>query len=426
MLTPVAPELWGYREQAIFDALDIAVLPFSVSAVEEMVGTLAADEPPRPVRPTCTNLAGNDHKTRLADLLEERPIRWLIPSPPSESEQDELLAALRGALSRMEWEWILACSVYPQIVWKLTLVLGSQIRRWNLGAEPFVDQLISIGRLPWLRLGTAPMWLRERLTSLMDSEEYQRVNRILSELLMTTLRPQRSSTALTIGDDRNEPSAAGIRDDVLVDFLSRAPGERTSPRLPDEVATKMSLGRLDDGWMRTVFSRRQMSEIRSDVRLVEAALSEGSVASVEVVLPGPEVQLGPDYRAVARLRTRHGNIVPGEGFVLYLPAGSSVAHMANDWTVDLHIRNRKLAFRLGVLNFLLVLISLLVFYGDPDRGSANVAVHLLIAMSWIAVPFLALYGYLVFPISRVLKTFPTAKPSGSNPSHLSTQYELVL
>jgi hypothetical protein len=126
------------------------------------------------------------------------------------------------------------------------------------------------------------------------------------------------------------------------------------------------------------------------------------------------------------LITKTGETLPGEGLILYLPAGSRLAYVVNDWTVDLHRRNRKLAFRLGLCNLLLVLLSLIIFYGNPDRGATNVALHLLLAMSWIAVPFMVLFVALVAPIDRLLKAFPSAKSIGSGSRHISRVFELAV
>jgi len=136
--------------------------------------------------------------------------------------------------------------------------------------------------------------------------------------------------------------------------------------------------------------------------------------------------LGPDYRVVERLMTKSGEALPGDGFILYLPAGSRIAYIVNDWTVEFHRRRRRLAFRLGFCNLLLALLSLIIFYGNPDRSGSNVSLHLLLAMSWIAVPFLALFGCLSFPISRLLKAFPPSTPLYPGSPHLSRRYESLI
>jgi hypothetical protein len=130
--------------------------------------------------------------------------------------------------------------------------------------------------------------------------------------------------------------------------------------------------------------------------------------------------------AVAAIITNTGDVILGEGLVLYLPPGGRLVYVVNDWTVDVHRYSRKLAFRLGVCNLILVLLSLIIFYGDPDRTATNVAFDLLLAMSWIAVPFLALFGSLVAPVSRLMRIFPYARPVGSDPRHLTQHFELAM
>ena len=427
MLTPVARELWGYREQAIFTALDITILPLSAAAVPHMVDTLAAEELPRPAAPAAAPPSETRAELELADLLEERPVRWIMSSPPTQAEQDELMLHLQRALPTMERRWLAACAVYPQLVWKLTLFLGAHLRRHEGQRRPFVDQLVAIARLPWLRTGSIPLWIRERLTQLMDESEYRSVERMLSQLFMTTLRPVRSGVALAIGRDGTEQRSASsdVRDEVLIDFLSRPPSERTSTRLPDEVASRF--GRAETtGWFRRIFAGRRFEEIRSDAELVRTALAESGATTIEVRLPAVEDRLGPDYRVVERLRNRAGEAVAGDGFVLYLPAGSVAAYVLNDWTVEFLRRSRRLAFILGSCNLVLVLLSLIIFYGDPDRSGSSVAFHLMLAMAWITVPFIALFGCLVFPITRLLPAFPLAQSLDLGPRHLARRYKLVL
>jgi hypothetical protein len=392
-----------------------------------MVDTLAAEELPRPVPPIAALPSETRAELVLADLLEERPVRWIMSSRPTQAEQDELVLGLHRALPKAEWRWLAACAVYPQLVWKLTLFLGANLRRHEGHQRPFVDQLVAIGRLPWLRAGSIPLWIRERLTRLMDEREYRSVERILSELFMTTLRPVRSGVLVAIGRDAddNRSARADVRDEVLVDFLSRQPSERTSTRLPDEVAPRF--GRAETaGWFRRIFSGQRSEEIRSDAELVRTVLAEAGATLVEVRLPAVDDGLGPDYRFVERLLNKAGEARPGDGFILYLPAGSGNAYVLNDWTVDFHRRSRRLAFILGTCNLVLVLLSLIIFYGDPDRSGSNVAFHLMLAMAWITVPFITLFGCLVFPIARLFPAFPLAQSLDPGPRHVSRRFKLVL
>jgi hypothetical protein len=46
-------------------------------------------------------------------------------------------------------------------------------------------------------------------------------------------------------------------------------------------------------------------------------------------------------------------------------------------------------------------------------------------MAWITVPFITLFGFLVFPIARLLKAFPLAQPADPGPRHISRRYKLA-
>jgi hypothetical protein len=124
MLTPVSEALWGYRESAIYKALKMPVLPLTPAAIERLVEALASEDPDAWTRPLAATSSTLHAQTALADLLEESPLRWVLADSPTDTEKTELMTALKAALTPFEMHWLSVCAVYPQLVWKLTLLLG--------------------------------------------------------------------------------------------------------------------------------------------------------------------------------------------------------------------------------------------------------------------------------------------------------------
>lgn len=307
--------------------------------------------------------------------------------------------------------------------------LGERIRlhRSNSKRErDFVDQLVCVSRLPWFRVGIIPSWLRELLTQAMEEHEYRQARQILSDLFLTALRPERTAIPVLIAQDPTEKGRieGGPRDEVLVDFLVRPPKERTSTPLPEHVASRFPRNKVRRRAFLSVFSGGTVSEIRKDTVLVRSALEEANISAIVTRLVSDKDAVDPDYRTIDRMVARSGDELPGDGLILYLPPGRGCAFIVSDWAVILGRRARKFAFLLGMANLVLVILSLWIFYGDPDRANTNVALDILLAISWITIPFLSLYGTLVYPIDKSMREFPLAKPAGLQPPHLARTFDL--
>lgn len=113
-------------------------------------------------------------------LLRQGSRRWIENASPQREVIDELSTQLKAFLSKEGFYWLCACSIYPELIWELTIHLGGKIMRESGALD---CQLMALVRLPWFRYGRMPDWLRHHLISeLLPSQEYE-VRQILKALL---------------------------------------------------------------------------------------------------------------------------------------------------------------------------------------------------------------------------------------------------
>jgi formylglycine-generating enzyme required for sulfatase activity len=91
-------------------------------------------------------------------LTEDLRLLFTRESPHTD-EVSEILAAVRRYLGPEAYDCFCACAVYPQLSFSLTLALAQAL----VSEEQRSGAVERIVRLPWMRYGTMPDWLRKRL-----------------------------------------------------------------------------------------------------------------------------------------------------------------------------------------------------------------------------------------------------------------------
>ena len=163
LMTPESPDRWNYQEY-ILDGY-FSVVPASNEGLEEIANRLQ-----------------NGHKEwkdkspgTYPRMLQQRPLRWLEKGIPETLEVEHMLEAVRTYLGADGYYWLSACAIYPDILWQLTLNLGKVLKNeTNKSLLEDKKVLIRLARLPWMRYGYMPDWLRKRLIT--DLNESQRRN----------------------------------------------------------------------------------------------------------------------------------------------------------------------------------------------------------------------------------------------------------
>lgn len=96
------------------------------------------------------------------------------------SSAEEIVDALKNHLSPITFQWLCACSVYPELNWNLTLYLGKQLFSEEALTEENILTLVS---LPWFRKGYFPDELQQTLQQEITEEQYPKIKNLILDLL---------------------------------------------------------------------------------------------------------------------------------------------------------------------------------------------------------------------------------------------------
>jgi hypothetical protein len=422
-LTPCMHELWGYREKALQAGLETQVLPLRPDAISTMVELLAGEQPPRLSEPMPIPGPRTEAAVRLANMLEDRPVRWIDTGDLGSDTLTALDRALRQSLPLQTYEWLAACAVYPELTWNMTIHVGQATAALPFGVK-MSESLLQLSNLPWFRIGRMPLWLRQMLTAGMSPKLYGRVREILNGLLLTTILPTRKNVAIEAGltwpgmsDDASAIEGrlpSQLQDPILIDFMSRSRSDRTAVKLPRPVARLFAQG----GWLHNVLANSQLEDISASADILNAFVENAHVEGVEVKPPAKSDNLEVELRAVTGLIGRADNVIaPPDDCYLYLPAGDKPARLLDQPALSLYRQRRHTMFKFASWNVATLLLFGVIFYGSSFNQS-NPGVATVIVALWLIGPFLLLYAILVRPVMRRIDSFPAFLPADGNPRHL--------
>jgi WD40 repeat protein len=202
LLTPVPVCHWGRRELDLA-ACGFIVLPANETGIERLADTLR-DEEGVVARPL-----GETWQPPYPDLLAARPGRFLERHPPGEKELSDLCEELAFYLGPDGYRWLCSLAVYPELDGYLTLYLGLLLKRLDGRAVLEEATLMALTRLPWLRHGSMPDWLRLRLLQDLSPADELEVREWMRQLLEQRETPG-SRFRLDVARPP-EPEAGGLR-----------------------------------------------------------------------------------------------------------------------------------------------------------------------------------------------------------------------
>jgi hypothetical protein len=435
IMTPVPRELWGYRERQLHERLQTEVLPLSPQAIPDLVEILAAEEPPSRAAPQQALTSRAPTQGALADLLEDRPLRWIEATTPDKSVITALDRHLREALLPEEYDWLAACAVFPELNWNVTLHVGETLEATRRRDAPAVERLLSLIHLPWFRTGEMPVWLRERLTAGMAVRLYERVRGILDDLLLTSVTPTAKNIALDLAIGR-APTTATIaraqdrlsrhmRDPILVEFHTLFRHRRIAFMLPQIVARNLIRG----GLLRGLLARTEIDDLPSSARLLYRLIDDGKIVSVDVENPGDAAVAGrtPEggLRDVTAVTDARGTtLLPPYPYYLYVPPGGAPSRLLDEPTAALYRQRRSTAWRLSLVTIALMLLLGAAFYGT-SFDAANPGVAVVTVMLWLAGPPLTFHLLHVYPVVRRFELFPRFRSAGDAPAIASRKFDAV-
>jgi hypothetical protein len=219
LLTPTLEKHWGDRERTLV-AAGIFVATLTVSGLEQIADLVRRDPEEPLIRLARTIPEGTD--MFLARLGREY-YRYNSDQPPATEEVDQLARRLRLWMGSDEnFTVLVAIAAFPKVDPKLTLVLG----RLLLGRSADNDLVMRLARLPWMRDGRIPDWLRIALFNQLPEEAQKRVRMKILAMLDTARRKKGSDAAWRDLEERIAAFDVAIPKDQL---LGNLPADNVDP-----------------------------------------------------------------------------------------------------------------------------------------------------------------------------------------------------
>ncbi len=225
VITPTPQSEWGERERQLVK-LGVRVSTATSEGLTDLGRTLRDGR--RGVLPNLAVSASSALDRRLA----AEPYLWTGETPPEAVEIEALVADLRTALTPAAFDHLCAIALFPQIEPRLSAWLGRRLA--PEGTETvFEAQYAAIARLPWLRQGRMPDWLRLALAQDLGRrpEAAERVRGVWAAILAERLEKGDETltldvTPITGADARRviaglvrPPRAPNLRETILLKFL---------------------------------------------------------------------------------------------------------------------------------------------------------------------------------------------------------------
>lgn len=174
LVTPQPVRLWALREWALARA-GMTILPLEADGLRRLGQFLHEQSSWEGIG------GGARRRTRPAYL---RDVDQLLDRRPLDRDMlDDVLLDLELDLGNDAMEWLAACAVYPDIRWAITLAVGDSLARDTGRDDWYAQRLALLSRLPWMRMGFMPDWLRTALLRRLSPASEEAVRRTLDRFL---------------------------------------------------------------------------------------------------------------------------------------------------------------------------------------------------------------------------------------------------
>jgi hypothetical protein len=181
LVTPQPARLWAQREWVLAQT-GLALLPLDAAGLRTLGQMLHQPTAWQGVDPAARGRKRPAYLRDVDVLLDRRT--------PGAEVLGDVLGALERDLGPEATAWLAACAVYPDIRWGITLALGDCIARQASSTEArplrddgYAQQLAQLARLPWMRMGYMPDWLRTALLARLPPTTEAAIRSALNDFL---------------------------------------------------------------------------------------------------------------------------------------------------------------------------------------------------------------------------------------------------
>jgi hypothetical protein len=123
-----------------------------------------------------------------------------------------------------------ACAVFPQLHWNITVYLGNTLKTETGHSLLEVGSLTKLARLPWLRYGYMPDWLRSLLIAKLTNEQKHTIRTVFKDLLVTAVQGSEGRLQLEIGKKHHSFLSKLLANPIMFYLLSRRVSEGSQLR----------------------------------------------------------------------------------------------------------------------------------------------------------------------------------------------------
>jgi hypothetical protein len=194
LVTTQSRSRWGAREWLLARG-GVALVAMDGTGLRDLGDLYACGREPAAVHSDARDRVRAPHLRAADRLLDRRPL--------DADALDDLLRGLKAELEVGTYAWLCACAVYPEIHWGITMAVGDALAGTHLAAERnSTRELAELSRLPWMRRGHMPDWLRAVLVGQLDRKSGKAVRDALAgylDRLAHDGRARSDADALAVG-----------------------------------------------------------------------------------------------------------------------------------------------------------------------------------------------------------------------------------
>jgi hypothetical protein len=174
VMSPTPRAQWGVRERELAE-MGFLLTPATSDGLVSLADQLRAETRLQAPRET--------HRQDLDLLLGADPYRWSADKPPPDEEVAELLAVLQETLGPAAFLHLCAVAVFPTIHPRLTEQIGQALTNADGVVVLSEEGYAALSRLPWMRRGRIPDWLRRALLLTLKPGDAERVRAVWTRAL---------------------------------------------------------------------------------------------------------------------------------------------------------------------------------------------------------------------------------------------------
>ncbi|MFM7558793.1 GUN4 domain-containing protein, partial [Cylindrospermopsis raciborskii] len=166
-----------------------------------------------------------ENQFSLPESLRLRPLYWIERNSPPPKDIDAMLVSLEEYLGKNNFYWLGACAIFPELHWNITVYLGNTLKTEEGHSLLEVGSLTKLARLPWLRCGYMPDWLRSILIAKLTNEQKHTIRTVFKDLLITAVQGSEGRLQLEIAKKHHSFLYKLLANPMMFYLLSRRVSE---------------------------------------------------------------------------------------------------------------------------------------------------------------------------------------------------------